>query len=134
MNDPIHNFTLRYHCIGGGHGVNRLDRRNSVYAHRGRFNRVYRDFLCTVQKEKEVLTRPLSFHANFASPIMGKPKLYLEVFDMKTILGVTTGLLVGVALGIAGVTALCISDDHFMKFFAENCGYRYEESEEDEAK
>jgi hypothetical protein len=22
---------------------------------------VYRDFLCTVQKEKEVLTRPLSF-------------------------------------------------------------------------
>lgn len=134
MNDPIHNFTLRYHCIGGGHGVNRLDRRNSVYAHRGRFNRVYRDFLRTVQKEKEVLTRPLSFHAEFASPIMGKPKLYLEVFDMKTILGVTTGLLVGVALGIAGVTALCIIDDHFMKFFAENCGYRYEESEEDEAK
>lgn len=132
MNDPIHNFTLRYHCIGGGHGVNRLDRRNSVYAHRGRFNRVYRDFLCTVQKEKEVLTRPLSFHANFASPIMGKPKLYLEVFDMKTILGVTTGLLAGVALGIAGVTALCISDHHFMRFFAENCGYGYEESEEDE--
>jgi hypothetical protein len=65
---------------------------------------------------------------------MGKPKLYLEVFDMKTILGVTTGLLAGVALGIAGVTALCISDHHFMKFFAENCGYRYEESEEDEAK
>jgi hypothetical protein len=64
---------------------------------------------------------------------MGKPKLYLEVFDMKTILGVTTGLLVGVALGIAGVTALCISDDHFMRFFAENCGYQYEESEEDEA-
>lgn len=61
MNDPIHNFTLRYHCIGSGHGVNRLDRRNSVYAHRGRFNRVYRNFLCTVQKEKEVLTRPLSF-------------------------------------------------------------------------
>lgn len=30
MNDPIHNFTLRYHCIGGGHGVNRLDRRNGV--------------------------------------------------------------------------------------------------------
>lgn len=53
---------------------------------------------------------------------------------MKTILGVTTSLLVGVALGIAGVTALCISDDHFMKFFSENCGYRYEESEEDEAK
>lgn len=52
---------------------------------------------------------------------------------MKTILGVTTGLLVGVALGIAGVTAICISDDHFMRFFAENCGYRYEESEEDEA-
>ena len=61
MNDPIHNFTLRYHCIGGGHGFNRLDRRNDVYAHRGRFNRVYRDFLCAVQKEKEVLTRPLFF-------------------------------------------------------------------------
>ena len=70
MNDPIHNFTLRYHCIGGGHGVNRLDRRNGVYAHRRGFNRVYRDFLCTVQKEKEVLTRPLSFRANFASCIM----------------------------------------------------------------
>ena len=53
---------------------------------------------------------------------------------METILGVTTGLLVGVVLGIAGVTALCISDDHFMKFFAENCGYWYKESEEDEAK
>ena len=53
---------------------------------------------------------------------------------MKTILGVTTGLLAGVALGIAGVTALCISDDHFMKFFAETCGYQYEESKEDEAK
>lgn len=53
---------------------------------------------------------------------------------MKTILGVTTGLVVGVALGIAGVTTLCISDDHFMKFFAESCGYRYKESEEDEAK
>ena len=51
---------------------------------------------------------------------------------MKTILGVTTGLLAGVALGVAGVTALCINDHHFMKFFAENCGYRYEESEEDE--
>lgn len=61
MNDPIHNFTLRYHCIGGGHGVNRLDWRNGVYAHRRRFNRVYRDFLRTAQKEKEVLTRPLSF-------------------------------------------------------------------------
>ena len=61
MNDPIHNFTLRYHCAGGGHGVNRLDWRNGVYANRRRFNRVYRDFLCTVQKEKEVLTRPLSF-------------------------------------------------------------------------
>ena len=47
---------------------------------------------------------------------------------MKTILGVTTGLLAGVALGVAGVTALCISDHRFMKFFAENCGYRYEES------
>lgn len=134
MNDPIHNFTLRYHCIGGGHGIDCPDRRHSVYAHRRRFNRVYRDFLCTVQKEEEVLTRPLLFHAEFTSPIMGKPKLYLEVFDMKTILGVTTGLLVGVALGIAGVTAICISDDHFMKFFAENCGYGYEESEEDEAK
>ena len=134
MNDPIHNFTLRYHCIGGGHGVNRLDWRNGVYAHRRRFNRVYRDFLRTVQKEKEVLTRPLFFHANFARCIMGKPKLYLEVFDMKTVLGVTTGLLVGVALGIAGVTALCMTDHHFMKFFAETCGYNYEESEEDEAK
>lgn len=61
MNDPIHNFTLRYHCIGGGHGVNRLDRWNGVYAHRRRFNRVYRDFLRTVQKEEEVLTRPLLF-------------------------------------------------------------------------
>ena len=64
MNDPIHNFTLRYHCIGGGHGVNRLDWRNGVYAHRRRFNRVYRDFLRTVQKEKEVLTRPLSRRIN----------------------------------------------------------------------
>ena len=53
---------------------------------------------------------------------------------MKTILGMTTGLLAGVALGIAGVTVLCIGDSHFMKFFAETCGYRYEESEEDEAK
>lgn len=61
MNDPIHNFTLRYHCTGSGHGVNRLDWRNGVYAHRRRFNRVYCDFLRTVQKEKEVLTRPLSF-------------------------------------------------------------------------
>lgn len=95
---------------------------------------MYRDFLRTVQKEKEVLTRPLSFHAKFASCIMGKPKLYLEVFDMKTILGVTTGLLVGVALGIAGAAVLCASDHHFMKFFAETCGYNYQESEEDEAK
>ena len=53
---------------------------------------------------------------------------------MKTILCVTTGLLAGVALGIAGVTVLCISDDHFMKYFAETCGYRYAESKEDEAK
>lgn len=53
---------------------------------------------------------------------------------MKTILGVTTGLLVGVALGIAVVTVICERDDHFMKFFAENCGYKYKESEEDEAK
>ena len=53
---------------------------------------------------------------------------------MKTILGVTTGLLVGVALGIAGVTVLCAGDDHFMKFFAETCGYKYKESKEDEAK
>lgn len=51
---------------------------------------------------------------------------------MKTILGVTTGLLAGVALGIAGVTALCMTDDHFMKFFAETCGYKYKESKEDE--
>ena len=65
---------------------------------------------------------------------MGKPNLYLQVFDMKTILGVTTGLLVGVALGIAGVAVLCESDDHFMKFFAETCGYKYGKSEEDEAK
>lgn len=64
MNDPIHNFTLRYHCIGGGHGVDRPDRRHSVYAHRRRFNRVYRDFLRTVQKEEEVLTRPLPFTQN----------------------------------------------------------------------
>lgn len=134
MNDPIHNFTLRYHCISCGHGVNRLDWRNGVYAHRRGFNRVYRDFLRTVQKEKEVLTRPLLFRAIFTSCIMGKPKLYLEVFDMKTILGVTTGLLVGVALGIAGAAVLCASDHHFMKFFAETCGYNYQESEEDEAK
>ena len=53
---------------------------------------------------------------------------------MKTILGVTTGLLAGVALGIAGVTVTCASDDHFMRFFAETCGYRYKESKEDEAK
>ena len=54
---------------------------------------------------------------------------------MKTILGMTTGLLAGVALGIAGAAVLCASDHHFMKFFAENCGYRYEESKkEDEAK
>lgn len=51
---------------------------------------------------------------------------------MKTILGVTTGLLVGVVLGVAGVTTLCIKNHSYMKFFAENCGYRYEESEEDE--
>ena len=51
---------------------------------------------------------------------------------MKTILGVTTGLLVGVALGIAGVTTLCISDEHFMKFFAETCGYRYGNPKENE--
>lgn len=51
---------------------------------------------------------------------------------MKTILGVTTGLLTGVALGIAGVAVLCADNRHFMKFFAETCGYRYEESEEDE--
>ena len=51
---------------------------------------------------------------------------------MKTILGVTTGLLVGVALGIAGTAVLCASDHHFMKFLAENCGYNYQESEEDE--
>ena len=44
---------------------------------------------------------------------------------MKTILGVTTGLLAGVALGIAGVAVLCADDDNFMKFFAETCGYKY---------
>ena len=53
---------------------------------------------------------------------------------MKTILGVTTGLLVGVALGIAGVTGVCIGDDRFMKFCADTGGYRYGESKEDEAK
>ena len=53
---------------------------------------------------------------------------------MKTILGVTTGLLVGVALGIAVVTVECIGDEHFMKCCAETCGYRYGKSEEDEAK
>lgn len=53
---------------------------------------------------------------------------------MKTVLGVTTGLMVGVVLGIAGVTTLCIKSHTYMKFFAETCGYRYEESEEDEAK
>ena len=64
--------------------------------------------------------------------LWGNLNYILEVFDMKTILGVTTGLLVGVALGIAGVTALCMTDHHFMKFFAETCGYNYQESEEDE--
>ena len=53
---------------------------------------------------------------------------------MKTILGVTTGLVVGVALGIAGVTALCMTDDHLMKFLVETCRRRYVRSEEDEAK
>ena len=53
---------------------------------------------------------------------------------MKTILGVTTGLLAGVALGIAGVAVLCEGDEHFMKFFAETCGYRYGKSKEYEAK
>lgn len=53
---------------------------------------------------------------------------------MKTILGVTTGLMVGVVLGMAGVTTLCIKSHTYMRFFAETCGYRYEESEEDEAK
>ena len=52
---------------------------------------------------------------------------------MKTILGVTTGLLVGVALGIAGTAVLCASDYHFMKFLADDCGYNYQEYEEDEA-
>ena len=51
---------------------------------------------------------------------------------MKTFLGVTTGLMVGVALGIAGVTALCMTDSYFMKFFAETCGYNYQESEDEE--
>lgn len=71
MNDPIHNFTLRYHCIGSGHGVDRPDRRHGVYAHRRRFNRVYRDFLCTVQKEEEVLTRPLLFTQNLQVVLWG---------------------------------------------------------------
>lgn len=53
---------------------------------------------------------------------------------MKTILGVTTGLLVGVVLGIAWVTTLCVKSHSYMKFFAETCGYNYQESEEDEAK
>jgi hypothetical protein len=66
--------------------------------------------------------------------LWGNLNYILEVFDMKTILGVTTGLLVGVALGIAGAAVLCASDHHFMKFFAETCGYNYQESEEDEAK
>ena len=52
---------------------------------------------------------------------------------MKTILGTMTGLMVGVVLGMAGVTTLCIKSHSYMKFFAETCGYRYEESEEDEA-
>lgn len=51
---------------------------------------------------------------------------------MKTILGVTTGLMVGVALGMAGITALCITDKHFMKFFAETCGYDYIEPNKEE--
>ena len=63
MNDSIHNFTLRHHCISGGHGVNRPDRRYSVYARRRRFDCMHSDLLCTIQKEEEVLTRPLSFHA-----------------------------------------------------------------------
>ncbi len=50
---------------------------------------------------------------------------------MKTFLGVTTGLLGGLILGIAGVTALCTADRHFMKFFAETCGYNYESGEEE---
>lgn len=50
---------------------------------------------------------------------------------MKTILGVMTGLMVGVALGIVGITTLCNTDEHFMNFFAETCGYTCE-SEGDE--
>lgn len=52
---------------------------------------------------------------------------------MKTFLGVTTGLMVGVVLGISGITTLCIKSHAYMKFFAETCGYNYQESEEDEA-
>lgn len=53
---------------------------------------------------------------------------------MKTILGVTTGLLAGTAIGAIWLTMTCINSHQFMKFFAETCGYKYEESEEDEAK
>lgn len=124
MNDPIHNFTLRYHCIGGGHGVNRLDWWNGVYADRRRFNRVYRDFLRTVQKEKEVLTRPLSFHAKFTAPIMdGSPKLYLEVFKMKTFLGFVTGSCIG-AIGIMAAVIWCMSnDENYAKGILTAAGY-----------
>lgn len=53
---------------------------------------------------------------------------------MKTFLSMTTGLMVGIVLGMAGVTTLCIKSHAYMKFFAETCGYKYQESEEDEAK
>ncbi len=52
---------------------------------------------------------------------------------MKTFLGVMTGLMVGVALGIAGVTMRCIESPGYMKFFAETCGYNYAETKEEKA-
>ncbi len=45
---------------------------------------------------------------------------------MKTFLGATTGLMLGWVAGVASVTVLCMSDKGFMKFFSEQCGYRYE--------
>ena len=51
---------------------------------------------------------------------------------MKTFLGITTGLLAGIVLGIVGHTIICSTDPHYMKFFTETCGYEYKESKEDE--